>query len=282
MSDERDEPVVAAIPEPHRARRSLGWIRYPVVLALFAATFLLNYWLCQVWRDASLFSTAAHENTPAILRAYLADRRNTRHRGEAQALLNALHEQAAKQIEAQNGQPELVKGLASLIRALRSSPAPVVTMSVVRDPKPEPDSLEGVVGPRVMPVLASTMIKQLATTLSPQEMNRMVGQQVGDRPLGEQMVAFGEAAEGFAMIQIEARLRRPSKVEAGGQGIHSVVWTVTFQADESAPRQTCGWKRDFRLADPKGLEREIQTAFNEFPKQLVRFLQNKVPPNEQP
>jgi hypothetical protein len=277
--DEPDEPVVEAIPEPHRARMSLGWLRYPVVLVLFAVTFVLNYQLCKVWRDASLFGRVGGSQNPADLRAYLADHRNTRHRALVQKQLDAVHEKAAGALERAPGEPDLTKGLANLVRALRNNPVPVLTIGVVRNPKPDRDSMETILGPTVMPATASTLVRGLSAQMSPNQMNALVG-----APLGERIVAFGEATEGFAMIQIECRLRRPpAQAEAGGPpGKVSVVWTVTLQADESAEKKTCRWKRDIAGTNPDDVEREFRQACSEFPGQFVNFLRNKIPANAQP
>jgi hypothetical protein len=275
LDDGDDEPVVEAIPEPHKAHMSLSWLRYPVVLVLFAAMFGVNYVLCKAWRDSSIFGRA---KTPGDLRAYLADPRNTRYRDKAQSQLDALHERAAKQIEAQPGEAALTRGLASVVRALRTSPTPILTVGVVRSPRKEPTSMEAILGPAVMPVTASVMIKQLASSLSPGQMNAIVGS-----PLGEQIVVFGEATEGFAMIQIDGRLRRPGGAEEGGPvGGSSIVWTVTLQADEKAPKHTLAWKEDIRANNADDLEKAFRDSCNKFPGQLVGYLRNKVPANLKP
>jgi hypothetical protein len=235
--------------------------------------------VCKFWRDTSTYNDVKDRNPPD-LRVYLADPRNTRHRVEVQQKLDAFHERAARQIEALPGEQPLTGGLANLLRALRTSTAPVLTISVARSGNREPDSMEGILGPTVAPVMASTMIKKLSAKLT-QEMNLLLGMHGGEL-LGEQMTAFGEAIEGFAMIRIDCKLRRPGKAEAGGQGSYSVLWKVTLQADESAAKFTCAWKRDFRAADTNTLESEFQRTCNDFPDQFAQYLRNTVAPNDQP
>jgi hypothetical protein len=280
LDEDPEDRIVTALPEPHRARGSLGpWIRYPVVLVLFAGLFLLSYQVCRFWRDTSIYKDVKDRNPPD-LRFYLADPRNTRHRNDVQQKLDGFHDRAAKQIKALPGEPQLTGGLASLLGALRTSTAPVLTMSVTRSANRAPDSMEGILGPAVAPVMASTLIQKLSTKLT-QEMNLLLGMHRGEL-LGEQMTALGEITEGFAMLTIDCKLRRPGKAEAGGQGSYSVVWTVTLQADESAPKFTCSWKRDFRAADASTLESEFQRMCNDFPDQFAHYLRTRVAANDQP
>src|SRR5262249_29876220 len=98
------------------------------------------------------------------------------------------------------------------------------------------------------------------------------GQQVG-----EQLVAFGEALEGrFAMLRIEPRL-------TGEKGQYNLVWTVTLQADESAPKYTCRWKQDIRAATQDELKKQFQQACDSFPGKFMDLLvRTRVQPHEQP
>jgi hypothetical protein len=81
-------------------------------------------------------NAASRDHSPAELRKYLADRRNRRHRAEAQKLINAHYDQAIARLKGLNaGETEGKKidtqmfgGLLALLEALKTADRPVVTV----------------------------------------------------------------------------------------------------------------------------------------------------------
>jgi hypothetical protein len=281
LYEDADEEVIEAIPEPHKVRSSLAWVAYPVVLVLLAGMFLASYQLCKAWRDEVFWDHVKNKN-PFELREYLADQRNTRHRKEAQDKLDAFHQRTANSLQALAGEPALTKGLAEIIMAVKDQTAPVMTVAVKHSQKKEPDTLDGILGGPEASVLGSTMVKKLAEKLS-QQLTNLVG-----APLGQEIVAIGEPAEGFVMVQIDCRVRRPDERE----NRYSIVWTVTVQASESAPKQEVRWKQDFRVDNQAEVVKAVRQACippapplaigPNFPDQFVKYLRERIKDNEKP
>jgi hypothetical protein len=81
--------------------------------------------------DAELSATQSH--SPAALRDYLADMRNTRHREDAQKLIDGFYDEAIARLKSLGeGQeavdPQLAAGLLALLESLKTSPRPVATI----------------------------------------------------------------------------------------------------------------------------------------------------------
>lgn len=263
---EEDEQVIEAIPEPHKVRSSLAWVAYPVVLVLMAGMFLASYQLCKAWRDEAFWGHVKEKNHALDLREYLADPHTTRHRVDAQTKLDELHQRVATAVQKQPGEPELTKGLAELIRALKDQTAPVLTVAVKHSQKKEPDTLDGILGAEEASVRCSKMVKQLSEQLT-EHLTRLVGP-----PLGQEIVAIGEFTEGFAMLQIDCRLVHPER----GLPDYYLLWTVTLQANESAPRHKVIWKQDFRANDRALVQNRCRLFCDEFPTVFLKYLNQPV------
>src|SRR5262249_21760966 len=70
------------VPEPRQVRTVTGWWRYRVIRAWGVLVFVLAYQMAKRLRDDALWK-AVQNQPPPVVRLYLADRRNTRHREEA-------------------------------------------------------------------------------------------------------------------------------------------------------------------------------------------------------
>jgi hypothetical protein len=202
------ERAVTAIPEPHKTRTALGWWRYGVVLIVGVLLFFGSWKVSAVLRDDAFFDYVKSKRPPE-LRAYLIDGRNTRHREEAQKLLDRFHEQAAERIAKGPGNAELKKGLADIVGALKKDTHPVITLAF----KAAPDSAKGDFPAEQVKPRQKAAARALAQHLA--------------NVVGPDMAAFGEAPEGKAMMEIAYKLTAP----AAGAALYRMEWTVTLRAE---------------------------------------------------
>jgi hypothetical protein len=223
--DEEPAPVrrlVDSIPEPHKVRTVVTFWRYPVVVALFAACFFVSWTLCKALRDDAVFDLVKSRRPPE-LRAYLIDRRNTRHRTEVLQLLAKFHEEAAQKIERKNGDAQLKAGLASLVRGVAHEPQPVVTIYVKQTQQANPRDQSLLFASQGMQSLRKGLIKDLTEYLTPANEAAAL--------IGPEILAYGEVEDGPAMMEIASHA---TPVE-GGTG-YRIDWTVTLQAKPDAPK----------------------------------------------
>lgn len=277
--DPNAEHLVEGIPEPHKARTSLGWlIRYPLVIVLFALTFLGVYQLCKMWRDEAFFAAVTQKNPPdlAELRAYIADPRNTRHRDSVTQRLKQSHEQVAVALEALPGEEDLKKGLAAIIRHLADSPTPVVTFTFLRSPERKENTMDGILGPGETSTMIATQLKAIIDSFI-QKMKATPG----IANLADQIAGYIGIEDGPAMVSIDPRLDRDDKA-----GKYALVWTVTLKAghgDEARENaKVVRWKKVLEAKDPPELERQYRAACEEFAKQFAAALNAPIPAHEKP
>ncbi len=57
---------------------------------------------------------------------------------------------------------------------------------------------------------------------------------------------------------------------------------MTLQASESAPKQEVRWKQDFQAANPPEVAKQVRLKCNDFPDQFVKYLRERVAPNDKP
>jgi hypothetical protein len=215
--------LVEAIPEPHKVRTVFTFWRYPVVVVLFILTFLCSWTLCKALRDDEIFELVKKDGKPPVLRSYLVDRRNTRHRAEVQQSLARIHDQTAQKIEKKGRDPQLKAGLASLVRAVSHEPLPVLTILVKQSQQAEGRDQTLLFAPQGMNALRSGLIKDLTEYLTPPQDHLAL--------IGAEILAYGEVTSEPAMMVIASHA---TPVE-GGNG-YRIDWTVTMQADAEAPK----------------------------------------------
>jgi hypothetical protein len=255
--DEVTPPPVArnfdALPEPHRVQVvSTWWWRYPLLVVLLGLTFLGSWSLCTALRDDELFAIVKESNKPPDLRAYLVDRRNTRHRDEVQKMLAAHHEAAARRFEQSKGDAELRAGMAEIVRGLAQSTAPVVTLRFKETQEGDARDRQALFAPALMSSLRTGAARDLTNHLLP--------------VLGPELVDFGEVQEGPAMIEIASHA---TPIEPGRT--YRIDWTLTLQASPEAPRHV--WKTQ---TEPQGRGatsfQMLMQQYKEFTTRFARAL----------
>ncbi len=206
---------VDAIPEPHKVRSVTNWWPYPILVMLFAVVFFLSWLFCTATRDDEIFALV-REHRPPDLRAYLIDRRNTRHRHEVLQLLARWHDQAAQRVDARGGDPRLTAGLASLIRSLGQETRPVITIAVKQSQDADARDQNTLFAPEKMQELRKDLARKIAQSLT--------------LLFEHDLADYGEVEEGAAMIQIASKATK----FAPGAG-YLIDWTVTIQSKADAP-----------------------------------------------
>jgi hypothetical protein len=126
------------LPAPRREGTAPAGILALVLIVVLAVggVFLLKQ-LNTIWRDDALFRLlskgADASKRPVAMREYLLDPRNTRHRDEAEAILQACYTPKADEIAREAKDAELGKGMADLVRALGKARQPLVSLRVKED-----------------------------------------------------------------------------------------------------------------------------------------------------
>lgn len=276
--DEEDEQIIAALPQPQKARDSYGWVvRYAAVVVGLALTFVVSYLVCRAWRDGSVYAEVKGKNPPE-LRVYLADPQNTSHRAEVVAELKRFHDRLADTIEKSNGDPRMRQAMANLIRAVHDRPAPVITMAFARTTDPnDKTTMEGILGPLEAATMSRSRLEQLGRDLP--NWFRDVGEHRGGMQIGDQIVSFEEARGGaFAMILISVKLVRPEPADAPDALHNRIEWKVRFQRSASAEDEkeavTVSWGQDVLTDDPNVLRRQLRKSCEEFPTTFRQYLQS--------
>jgi hypothetical protein len=219
--DRRRKRRVEAIPEPHRARTSPGWLRYVVLLACVIPLFFICRSIASFSRDGAMYEELKNGKHPEA-RAYLADPRNTRYRKEMLERLAGFHDDAAKKLDpATFLVPEARTGLKEVILGLKEDPHPWVTVRFFSSGKGDADP-----GTHLSEAVRGTMHRDMIKTLSDR-----IGRKVG----ADDFLNFGEATEPPATIEVDAVLTLPAAdVPAAGQA--RIDWTVTFQVNADSPK----------------------------------------------
>lgn len=205
-------------PDPPTPQRSgtapTGLLAMAIIVALtIGGVFLLKV-LNVSWRDDAMFKQAlTHpiaQEKPVLLRVYLLDPRNTRHRPKAEQMLEEYYQPALSVIEARATDAELKKGMIALVTALGKAKQPLVSVRVTEVPVP------GVAGPEFQETQITNrrdaVAKWLATSVT--------------RVVGTHLVEVVELlAEGSAMIDIRYRfVPGPTRAD-----LVRVEWTVEIR-----------------------------------------------------
>jgi hypothetical protein len=246
--DDREE-LVEEIPRPERARTSLGWLPLVLLPVVGVALFLACKWLATRLRDDAFFE-AVKAKQAQDLRAYLADRRNTRHRDEVAQRLRGLQEGTAVRVAGQ-GEPDLGAGLAELVRAVAGDARPVITLGFTKQEK-KPDTPQAYLSPAVLETLNRQIIKDVTDKLASH--------------LGQSTADYAETTDGHAMITFSPKVVVPAKDDAPPREVR-IDWTVTFQPEPEGKKRTLELttKRPMAGDDPvpavRGLYPELAAAF---------------------
>jgi hypothetical protein len=248
---------VDAIPEPHKVRTVRNWWPYPIVVVLLILTFFWSKSLCTALRDDEIFDLVRDRPAPD-LRAYLIDRRNTRHRTEVMQRLARVHDQKAMQIEARGGDPQLIAGLASLIRAVGHQASPMITLSVRQSQDADERDRGTLFAAEQMQRLRKDLIAKLTAPSPTHGLPSLFGTDMTD---------YGEVEEGPAMIEIASKATRLADRPG-----YRIDWTVTLQASEDAAKFV--WKT--QTMPPPGAAGHsaiaLQGQYNEFPQRFDQAL----------
>jgi hypothetical protein len=244
---------VHAIPEPHAVRSVANWWRYPVVIVMFVLAFFWSKTVVTAMRDDEIFSLVTEPNRrPPDLRAYLVDQRNTRHRAEILQRLARFHDDSAQWVAARKGDPQLVAGLASVIRSVGQETRPVVTLSVKQMQEADDRDKNTLFAPAMMDTHRLDLVRKLSDALT--------------TLYGPDLTDFGEVQEGEAMIEIVAR----AKKTADGKSYH-IDWTMTLQASAEAPKFV--WKTQTLPVPGAANNFEmLQDQYNDFKARFDRAL----------
>jgi hypothetical protein len=196
-------------------------------------------------RDDELFKLVTEpQRRPPELRAYLVDRRNTRHRTEALQRLARYHDDSAQTVERLRGNPQLIAGLASLIRALGQNPRPVITLTVKQTQDAPAAELNTLFASEGMKSLRKDLVKAISDKLTPL--------------YGQDMTDYGEVEEGDAMIEIHAKASK-----LGARPGYRIDWTMTMQASPDAAKFE--WKTQTEpRADAGNNYKMLMDQYNDF------------------
>jgi hypothetical protein len=209
---------VYAIPEPHKVRTVMSWWRYPVLVALFILAFFWSKAIATAMRDDEIYSLVIAPNRrPPDLRAYLIDRRNTRHRAEVLQRLARFHEDAAGAVEKKGGDPQLLAGLASLIRSQGQNARPVIAIAVKQTQDADAKDRDTLFASAGMQSLRKDLVKVISEKLTPL--------------YGPDMTDYAEVEEGDAMIEVHAKASK-----LGDNPGYRMDWTMTLQASPDAAK----------------------------------------------
>jgi hypothetical protein len=209
---------VYGIPEPHKVRTVMSWWRYPLLVVLLILAFFWSKAIATAMRDDEIFSLVMAPNRrPPDLRAYLIDRRNTRHRAEVLQRLARFHDDAAQMVEKRRGDPQLIAGLASLIRSQGQNARPLITIAVKQTQDADAKDLNTIFASQGMLSLRKDLVKKISDTLTPL--------------YGQDMTDYGEVEEGDAMIEVLAKASKQ-----GDRPCYRIDWTMTIQASPDAAK----------------------------------------------
>src|SRR5262249_9932113 len=134
-----DDLEVSRVPHPKReGRRSTGILAIAVLLVVGALVFITFRTINAPLRDAAIFARIKGlpaKEQPPELRLYLANPDFKANRAEAQRMLDAYYDRAV-QNNVQGNDPQMQKGLADVLLALKTKPQPVVSMIVSEEQAP--------------------------------------------------------------------------------------------------------------------------------------------------
>lgn len=211
---------VEAIPEPYRARASLWWLRYLVLVGSVVPLFFLCKSVVLFSRDQALFA-AVKDKGHADIRVYLQDPNNTRHRDELMAKLARVHEDHAARFESSNvPNAEVKAGLKGVILGLKNEVHPAVTVRFYSSGKGDADP-------------GKHFSDAFRKTLNAEQIKKL-HERLTRRISSNDLLNFADVSDPPAVIDVDAVLTLPAGDVPGGQA--RIDWTVTFQANADAPK----------------------------------------------
>jgi len=202
--------------EPTREGRAMpSFLPYILILIGGLAIFgLMAYVINPPMRDDAIYSTITKYQwaiEPRLLRAYLIDERNTRHRKEVQDLLSNFYNTPISQIDAKADNPLLKQGMIKVLESLRTADQPIVSMRItelVPDGKDKTKRSDRAGADQRQKKLQEALVGGTATAGAGggimDELARMSpairspdGQPLTPQPppIGHQLIAFAEAPE---------------------------------------------------------------------------------------
>ena len=138
-----DEQFRCDVPTPTRTRQAaFGWLNLGLVVAAGVALFFLLHPLVIIWRDDELFDLLRNR-PPNILRTYLLDVRNTRHRDRVLTMLKENYEPAIVAFQERirkSADPkvaDLAEPLGDILRGLAVAKQPILTIRIREKIPPE-------------------------------------------------------------------------------------------------------------------------------------------------
>jgi hypothetical protein len=220
-----EDRAVEKIPDPEKARMGMTWWRYPVVVAAMVALFVVCRWICKAQHDHAVYDLVRNDKA-GMLRAYLVDPRNTRHREEIQQRVNQVHDAAAQRILQRGRDHNLKNGLAAIVLELKPNPRPIVAIGFKQSHTTEGNVADG-------GAFSPTMVKLRHEALQKNLCDHLTN------VVGEDVVAYGAVPDGEpAMIEISyAVTLKPNPPGVFAQGICEVDWTVTVSTDPDSTRK---------------------------------------------
>jgi hypothetical protein len=201
------ELKIVDIPHPQRTgTASSGMLQCLIIVGVAIFGVIVFKQINVPLRDDAIFGRIeqiVHQPSRAPwLRAYLADARNTRHRAEAQKMLDKIYDDALARVKAPLGpqDEELKKAFTELVQTVKGLPQPALSV--------------GVKGPNNDPKAAQA-----------EEVQKVFLEQI-EKTLGEAVLALVKAPEGVnGLIEVAWDFEEPK--DPFGQGM--IRWTISFR-----------------------------------------------------
>jgi hypothetical protein len=272
-----DDLAVAEVPQPQRARRPASnlW-RYAVIIALGVGCFFLMRELNPGLRDDALFEEAVAVGRPGLLRGYLIDPRNTRHRNVIQTQLDGFYNDAITHLTQKGGGGDVNKAFCALVETLKNPETPALVVAIRENPPPEnakpaaPPPDDGARGrtEKIRDALKDQLTRRIGEgPASKVQINKWYGEDqvfVGDlnQRVGEELVQFAELKEkGPAQIEVEYAFVRDPQLPTAAR----IDWTVTLREQpDKAPLVTKSFSRG-----PLLNEQAIETALTSLTDETI-------------
>lgn len=215
--DREGKRRVEEIPEPSRARVSLWWLRYLVLIASVVPLFFVCRAMASFSRDRALYE-AVKDKGHADIRVYLQDPANTRYRTDLMNKLGQIHETHADRLETSNVPNGDVKaGLKAVIVGMKADVHPVVTVRFT-------SSGQGGANP------AAHLSDAVRETLN-RGLIEALHRRLTARITSNDLLNFADVSDPPAVIEVDAVVTLPD-----GPGQARIDWTVTFQPSPDAAK----------------------------------------------
>jgi hypothetical protein len=203
---------ITEVPEqPTREGRAMpSFLPYVgILVAGLLIFYVMAYQINPKRRDDAIYSTITEHQwaiEPRLLRAYLIDERNTRHRKDAQELLSKFYDAPINHINQKAGNPTLGQGMVAVLESVRGPDQPVVSLRIKERFEGKPSGKSGaeqrqkklqeiVVGGNAVAGAGGGIMDELARispVIRPPEGQL---QPPLPPPIGHQLIAFVEAPE---------------------------------------------------------------------------------------